>query len=47
MRMRISARRAACTSLADTGVWSGKSFGWIALGLLGVLAAILALIFGL
>jgi hypothetical protein len=33
--------------VADTGVWSGRSFGWIALGLLGVLAAILALILGL
>ena len=32
---------------ADTRVWSSKSLGWIALGLLGVFAAILALILGL
>jgi hypothetical protein len=33
--------------MADTGVWSSKSIGWIALGLLGVIATILALILGL
>jgi hypothetical protein len=33
--------------LSDTRVWSSKSLGWIALGLLGVVAAILALILGL
>ena len=32
---------------ADTGVWSSKSLGWIALGVLGVIATILALILGL
>ena len=33
--------------LSDTRVWSSKSLGWIALGLLGVIAAILALVLGL
>ncbi|MHB0958009.1 MAG: hypothetical protein ACYC6N_15980 [Pirellulaceae bacterium] len=33
--------------MANTGVWSNKSVVWIALGLLGVLAAILALTLGL
>jgi hypothetical protein len=30
----------------DTRVWSGKSTWWIALGILGVIAVILALAFG-
>jgi hypothetical protein len=29
----------------DTSVWSGKSSWWIALGLLGILAVVLALVF--
>ncbi len=33
--------------LADTSPWSHKSVAWIALGLLGILATILALLFGL
>ena len=33
--------------IADTRVWSSKSLWWIALGLLGVVAAILALVLGL
>ncbi len=30
----------------DTRAWSGKSIWWIALGLLGIIAVILALAFG-
>ncbi len=33
--------------MSDTRVWSSKSLWWIALGLLGVVAAILALVLGL
>lgn len=33
--------------LADTSVWSHKPVAWIALGLLGILATILALLCGL
>jgi hypothetical protein len=33
--------------VADTRVWSGKSLWWIALGLLGIVAVILALVLGL
>lgn len=33
--------------LADTRVWSSRSLWWIVLGLLGVVAAILALVLGL
>lgn len=33
--------------LSDTRVWSSKSLWWIALGLLGIVAAILALVLGL
>ena len=33
--------------ICDTRVWSGKSLWWIALGLLGIIAAILALVLGL
>lgn len=33
--------------LADTSPWSNKPAAWIALGLLGILATILALLFGL
>jgi hypothetical protein len=38
----------ACGSylIHDTRVWSGKSIWWIALGLLGIIAVILALAFG-
>ncbi|MCU0959191.1 MAG: zinc-ribbon domain-containing protein [Pirellulaceae bacterium] len=33
--------------MPDTRVWSGKSVWWIALGVLGVVAALLALVLGL
>lgn len=33
--------------LADTRVWSGRPLWWVVLGLLGILAGILALVLGL
>lgn len=33
--------------MPDTRVWSGKSWWWIALGVLGVVAVMLALVLGL
>lgn len=33
--------------IPDTRVWSGRSFWWIALGLLGILAVVAALVLGL